>query len=81
MSYDPANDMAGLLRVFDEYVQATASSYRPDIDKAIDRAEELAVRALRAANYWHTRKSLCQSPNSPSSQSPGLSPSSSSTSS
>lgn len=56
MSYDPSNDMAGLPRLFDQYVQATASTFRPDIEKAIDLTQEIESRAARALAYWHRRK-------------------------
>ena len=64
MSYDPANDMANFVQVYDEYTQATASAYRPDIQKAIDTAEELENRAARVKDYWQARKNGCLSPKS-----------------
>lgn len=59
MSYDPSNDMAGFMKIYDEYVQATASTFRPDIEKAIRLAEELENRASRARSYWQSRKYQC----------------------
>lgn len=55
-NYDPSNDTAGFTKVYDKYVQATASMSRPDIDSAIDCATELANRAARVRDYWKLRK-------------------------
>lgn len=59
MSYDPSNDMAGFTKVYDKYVQATASTFRPDIEAAIRLAEELENRAARVRAYWQARKQGC----------------------
>ena len=56
MNYDPSNDTAGLVKVYDKYVQATASVNNPDIDAAIDCATNLADRMARVRDYWKLRK-------------------------
>ena len=54
--YDPSNDMAGFTKVYDKYVQAVASTYRPQIDDAITHATDLENRAARARAYWQRLK-------------------------
>ena len=67
MSYDPSNDMAGFPKLFDKYMQATASTFRPNVEEAIRIAEELENRASRVRSYWQSRKRQCpQQSSSPS---------------
>lgn len=56
LGYDPSNDTAGITKVYDKYVQATASVNRPDIDSAIKHATDLADRLARVRDYWKLRK-------------------------
>lgn len=45
-----------MTKVYDQYVQATASVNNPDIDKAIKLATDLADRMARVRDYWKLRK-------------------------
>jgi len=56
MSYDPSIDMAGFVRVYNDYMMAVANSYRPKIDEAIRLAQELEDRAARARAHWQRMK-------------------------
>lgn len=74
-SYDPSADMAGMHRLLDEYTQATASMFRPDIDSAIDAVSEMRARLSRVLEYWNERsRKPCPSEcSSQSSSAPGAS--------
>lgn len=58
MSYDPSNDMAGFQRLYDQYMQATASTYRPNVKEASRLARELEERAKRVREYWESREEV-----------------------
>lgn len=59
-AYDPSFDMSGITRAYDLYVQASASTFRPDVEAAITLLSRIEGRVQRALAYWHKHRGTDQ---------------------